>query len=123
MSSCEQHRLLSDTTFLSAFQTGELDPVLFSHEAHLRLAWLYVRIYGLEDAICRITEALFSYVTKVGASDKFDLPLTVTAVKIVNDFVLKSSSKNFFEFIAAYPDLMLNFKGLVERYHQNNLTE
>ena len=36
----EQHYTLTDNEFEKQFQTSSLDPAIFTHEAHLRLAWI-----------------------------------------------------------------------------------
>ena len=33
---------LNDDAFEAAFQNASLDPALFSHKAHLRLAWIHI---------------------------------------------------------------------------------
>ena len=47
----EDHFELADSEFLKQFKNCELDPLVFNHEAHLRLAWLHIHTYGIEKAI------------------------------------------------------------------------
>ena len=77
----ERHFLLSDTEFLTKFEAATLDLALFSHEAHLRLAWLYIKIYGIEKAVDKTCAQLQHFTKVLGAEDKFNTTLTVAAVK------------------------------------------
>ena len=42
----EKHYQLSDEEFEQQFQNCLLSPVLFTHEAHLRLAFIHILKYG-----------------------------------------------------------------------------
>ncbi len=46
----EKHLELTDTEFEKQFYTWQLNPADFSHEAHLRLAWVHVKKYGINEA-------------------------------------------------------------------------
>jgi hypothetical protein len=43
----EKHLDLSDNEFEKQFINCELSPDIFSHEAHLRLAWINIKKMGL----------------------------------------------------------------------------
>ncbi|SEL39488.1 hypothetical protein SAMN04487910_2331 [Aquimarina amphilecti] len=111
------HFDLDDIEFKTSFENGTLDPSLFNHEAHLRLAWIHIKLSGDDIACETITNQILSYVTKLNAIDKFNKTLTIAAVKIVNYYIQKSKSNNFKEFIAEFPGLKNNFKGLVDTHY------
>ena len=121
----ENHFDLSDREFESQFAKGMFDPKLFSHEAHLRLAWIHVTNYGETIAIQNVSDQLKQFVTIVGARDKYNHTLTVAAVKSVHHFVRKSHSITFQDFINEFPRLKYNFKELmaihygVDIYHSS----
>ena len=75
----ENHFDLSDREFESQFAKSMFDPKLFSHEAHLRLAWIHVTKYGEPIAIQNVSDQLKQFVTIVGARDKYNHTLTVAA--------------------------------------------
>lgn len=122
----ENHFDLSDREFESQFAKGMFDPKLFSHEAHLRLAWIHVTNYGETIAIQNVSNQLKQFVTIVGARDKYNHTLTVAAVKSVRHFVRKSKSITFQDFINEFPRLKYNFKELmavhygVDIYHSSD---
>tara|TARA_R110002167_G_scaffold110831_7_gene281906 strand:- start:312 stop:725 length:414 start_codon:yes stop_codon:yes gene_type:complete len=109
----ELHFNLTDIEFINALEEGTLDPALFSHEAHLRLAWIQINNYGVENAIACISHQLSIYVAFLNASDKYNATLTVAAIRTVKHFMDKSKSSNFRDFITEFPRLKYNFKELI----------
>ena len=107
------HFDLSDTEFLQKFMSCDLDPSYFTHEAHLRLAWLNIQKYSLEQAEINIQKQLLNYVAFVGAEDKYNTTLTIAATKAVYHFMQKSTADNFSDFITEFPRLKHNFKELM----------
>lgn len=114
----EKHWVLSDREFENQFKNCELDASVFSHEAHLRIAWIYIQKYGIEKAISKIQEELKSFVAYLGAQDKYNTTLTIAAIKAVYHFILKSQSDNFKNFIVEFPRLKYNFKELMNSHYK-----
>ena len=113
----EKHFELSDSEFEKQFQNNSLTPTLFSHEAHIRLAWIHINKYGVEIANQNICDQIQKFATSHGDSDKFNKTVTVAAVKAVNHFVQKSTSSNFSDFIKEFPRLKYNFKDLLDQHY------
>ncbi len=113
----KSHFELSDTQFEQQFKACKLDPTLFSHEAHLRLAYIHIGKYGHDQAIKNICGQLVAFVTHLGANDKYNTTLTVAAVKAVYHFMLKSKTTEFKRFIAEFPQLKYDFKGLMQSHY------
>ena len=113
----KSHYDLTNAEFELQFDSCKLDSNLFSHEAHLRLAWIHITKYGIEKALINIQSQLTRYVTHVGESTKYNKTVTVAAIKAVHHFILKSKSDNFMDFIAEFPRLQNNFKGLMDRHY------
>ncbi len=111
------HFSLSDSEFLRHFHTGILEPSLFTHEAHLRLTWLYIKNFEIDVATNHLQTDLKKYVHHIGAGEKYNETLSVAAVKAVYHFFLKSEAKTFPDFIEEFPRLKNNFKGpLLQHY-------
>lgn len=111
------HFELSDDLFEEQFQNCSLDPALFNHEAHLRLAWIHISKYGEAKAIENITGQLYTYVVLLGAIDKYNKTLTIAAIKAVNHFTGRSGADNFADFIQQFPRLKFNFKELMGSHY------
>ncbi len=113
----EKHFDLSDSEFEMHFIDHRIDPFDFTHEAHLRFAWINIEKYGVEQAERNIAFQLKRYVTLVGAEDKFNITLTLAGIKAVNHFKEKSKSDNFKDFIIEFPALKHNFRGLIAAHY------
>lgn len=117
----EKHFSLTDPEFLKQFADCTLDPAVFSHEAHLRLAWIHIRESGLKDAITNIRDQLKQYVKKLGAEHKYNETVTVAAVKAVDHFMRRSSSGSFAEFLTEFPRLKYSFKELLAFHYKTDV--
>ena len=112
----EQYQL-TDLEFSNAFKNATLDPKLFNHEAHLRLAWIYIDRDGIEEAITQVCSQITNYATSLGAANKYNETVTIAAVRAVYHFYLKSKSDNFRDFIEEFPRLKNNFKDLLAQHY------
>ena len=113
----QTHFDLNDPQFELAFKNASLDPQLFDHEAHLRLAWIHINNYGVNTAIENVCSQLINYTKNLGAEDKYNETVTVAAVRAVYHFMMKSKSNNFKDFIAEFPRLKNNFKELLGQHY------
>ncbi len=113
----EEHFKLSDSELERQFIACELNPSVFSHEAHLRLAWINIDKYGLEQAVKNIQNHLMNFVSHLGAEDKYHMTVTIAAVQAVNHFMEKSKSNNFNDFITEFPQLKNKFKELLNSHY------
>lgn len=117
----KNHFELSDRELEFQFSNGTLDPELFSHEAHLRVTWIYISKYGITEALKSISFQLLNYVTNLGERNKYNATLTVAAIKIVHHFMLKSKTETFKEFILENHSLKDNFKELLNWHYTTNI--
>jgi hypothetical protein len=117
----EAHFQLTDAEFENQFERGTLDPALFNHEAHLRLAWIHLAKYGEVQAIENINQQLIQFVEIVGAKDKYNRTLTIGAIKAVHHFMKKSKSHTFHDFIKEFPRLKYNFKELIGKHYTTDI--
>lgn len=67
---------MQDIDFLSAFEDCTLPKELFNHRGHLRIAWLYLRQYHLNEAIQKTSEGILRYATSLGVAHIYDEALT-----------------------------------------------
>ena len=113
---------LSDQEFLQQFIELTFDPAAFNHHAHLRLAWIYLRTYGLDGALDKIPAAIKQYAEHHGAHDKFHMTLTQASIHIIQHMMSLGDFSSFDSFIEAFPQLLDNFKSLIgNHYSQQHL--
>jgi hypothetical protein len=111
------HVSLNDETFLNAFASGALDPVQFTHEAHLRLAWLHLRLYDRDAAIRNVTEQIRHYDQRHGKGDKYHCTLTVAAMLLLEGMMKRSAAEDFPSFLGHHPELVHEFGKLILRHY------
>jgi hypothetical protein len=117
----EKHVELSDTEFENQFSTCSLDPGIFSHEAHLRLAWIHIHKYGIDRAVENITSQLKDFVESLGAMEKYNETVTISAIRAVYHFVVRSTTNDFPSFISENPRLKNNFKDLLSSHYKTDI--
>lgn len=108
---------LSDTEFEDQFRQMTLDPALFTHEAHLRLAWIHIEKYGVDEAIENICDQIKKFDATHGDGTKFHVTMTVAAVKVVHHFFQKSRATSFQVFQKEFPRLTSHFKELLDQHY------
>lgn len=119
----KDHFELSDQEFEKQLETGTLNPKIFNHEAHIRLAWIHIHKYGVNQAINNITHQLKRYVASLGASEKYNETVTIAAIKAVNHFMVRSTTQDFLHFISENHRLKNNFKELLNSHYHINIFE
>lgn len=117
----DKHFELTDDQFEKQFESLTLNPVLFSHEAHLRLAWIHITRYGVDQAIENICNQIKAFAAFHGDHDKYNHTVTIVAVRVVYHFMLKSNSDNFKDFILKSARLKTEFRQLIETHYSTNI--
>ena len=108
---------LPDTDFIQQFEDCTLPPAYFDHAGHLRLAWLYLRDYPLEQAVARVTGGIAAYANSQGAADKFRHTLTEAIVRIMAHRQHLQPARSLEDFLAANPDLVEDILGVVGQHY------
>jgi len=68
----QAHFLLSDHEFVDQFENLQLNPSYFTHLAHMRLAWLYIKDFGVERASIVLCDRIKNFDRKFGTGNKFN---------------------------------------------------
>ncbi|MBK8503090.1 MAG: hypothetical protein IPL46_13280 [Saprospiraceae bacterium] len=111
------HSLLPDEVFIAQFEKCELDPKCFTHEAHLRLAYLYLQKFGTEEAIVKLCRGIARFDRVLGSGDKFHMTSTIASVAVLNHFIRKSNALDFHSLTAEYSQLKTEFKRLLNTHY------
>ena len=65
------------------FEAGVIDPSLFDHEAHVYVAWLYLKAFERDEAMGRFDAALRRLTRKIGATEKYNAMITWLFLKLI----------------------------------------
>ncbi|WP_372833148.1 hypothetical protein [Pontibacterium sp.] len=108
--------LLNDAAFISAFEDLSLPPDLFDHKGHMRICWLYLNRYPLDIALQRTCDGIQSYATSLGATDKFNYPLTEAFVHIMSQRIDADATANWPTFLDQNRDLVDDAVDVIRRH-------
>ena len=65
-----------DQLTIARFEAGDIDPELFTHEAHVFVGWQYINAFKRKAAIAHFDAALRRLTVKLGATDKYNAMIT-----------------------------------------------
>lgn len=112
---------LTDNQLLERIEECTLAPSDFTHETLLRLSWILINKYGLNNAIIKNNEIKENYFLKVFKNDKFNVTLTKAYTEILHHFMERSSTNDFEKLLREFPRLRYNFKNLVKTHYGYNI--
>lgn len=113
----EKHYRFSDEVYEQKFKDGKFPPLYFSHEAHLRLAYIHLKKYGLEQSIENMCTQIYEFAIKYGATMKFNATVTYASLQIMYEYMGKGKSDNFQDLMKEFPHLLQDFKGEIQQYY------
>ena len=96
-----------DRSFRLAFEACIVAPSQFNHEAHVRLAYVYLTECDADAAVQKMRDALLKFLEHNSIPrSKFHETLTEAWVLAVRHFMNRSTSNSAAEFIAKNPELL-----------------
>ncbi|WP_420577422.1 hypothetical protein [Ekhidna sp.] len=117
----KDHWQYTDEAFEEIFAGYRLKPSMFSHEAHLRLAYIHIQKYGREQAEMNMCDQIKGFAESLEVYDKFNKTVTIASVKAMDHFMQKAESDNFKDFIKEFPRLLTNFKDILGQHYGFNV--
>ena len=87
-----RHRAsIEDQQFRLAFEAQQIEPAVFDHEAHVRLAYVYLCEDSVEGAAARMKAALLAFLARLGADlSKYHETITRAWIMAVDHFMNQS---------------------------------
>ena len=105
---------MKDEEFLEQFENCTLAKEEFKHRNHLRLAWIYLAKFPLEQARLKITQGIVRYATSLGAAQIYNETLTFFWIYQVYQ-AMDGKTLSFDAFIAEHSYLL--DKNLPSQYY------
>lgn len=113
----QPHNELSDIEFVRQFENLNLNPEWFSHEAHLRLGWVYSYIYNIEKSKEKIRNAIMKFDGKYGDGTKYHETITIFMLRLIYSREKQNISFTFNQFKERNSDLFGRSKELLRMYY------
>ena len=115
------HWKYTDEEYEQVFASYRLKPGMFSHEAHLRLAYIHISKYGPRQAEKNMCDQIKGYAESLGVYDKFNKTVTMASVKTMHHFMENSNTSSFKELIQEFPQLLNDFRGILSQHYGFNV--
>ncbi len=102
----ESHRSLPDNTFQNLFETYQLPKGSVTHEAHLRIAWMYLTQVTYEEALKKIRYFFNNYSQRFGDGTKYHETITVAYMQLIHKQISVSNYYSWEDFLIKNPELL-----------------
>jgi hypothetical protein len=101
---------------VEAFESGEIDPGAFDHEAHVYVAWLYLEQFPLPEALEKFNAALRRLTVRLGVPGKYHATVTWFFLLLIAERRSADPGADWFRFRRLNADLFED-GGLLEHYY------
>lgn len=109
---------MSDEEFLAAFERCSFQRHEWTHEAHIRMAWLYLSRLPFPLALQRVREGILRLNASHGSSGYHET-ITVAFCVLLSDRI--TAGEGYKEFCTANPDLLDKLRALERHYAPGTL--
>lgn len=89
---------MTDDAFISAFETCQLKKEDFSHEGHVRMAYLYLKNNAFADASTKIHEGIQRFARHHGLGSLYDEKITSDQVQQIYEAMAKNAAAEWESF-------------------------
>lgn len=103
------------TPSIEQFESADIEPGGFDHEAHVYVAWRYLQVYEQLEAISRYRAGLKQLVAKFGAEDKYHETITWFFMLSIAERMNGATAGNWESFKTACPELFQKNPGWIGR--------
>ena len=108
---------LSDAELLRQFEDTSLPTSFFSHQQHVRVAWLFVRRHGMPGAMTSFSDALRRFANAKGAHNLFHVTITWAYLLIIHERQETCRAMTWDSFAADNADLLAWKPSLLDRFY------
>jgi hypothetical protein len=112
---------MTDDEFIAAFERAEITRAQWTHEAHVRMAWIYCRREAtLEEAIARMRAGIPRLNAALGTAPHLyhDTVTRAFGALVHHRAAAPGAPRTWAEFHAAHPDLFDRAAPILHRYYR-----
>jgi len=104
---------------IEQFEAGEIEAERFDHEAHVFMAWQFLREFEPAIAISRYDAALRRLTAKLGVPEKYHATITWLFLLLINERAQDDESWALFR--SRNDDLVRDSRSTLQRYYSDEL--
>lgn len=93
----------------------------FHHQQHVQVAWMFVRRYGMPQALAEFTAALKRFAAAKGAHGLYHQTITWAFLLLIAERQARQPADGWEAFAAANPDLLSWKPSILERYYSREV--
>jgi hypothetical protein len=111
---------MSNEELILRFETDTLPEHSFHHADHVRLAFAYLSLYPVLQALDRFCCALKRFAAARGKSQLYNETITHAYFFLIRERMARSASADWDEFASRNPDLLTWKNGILTRYYNQD---
>jgi hypothetical protein len=102
-----RNHFVTNEEFLRAFEECRIPKAFWTHEAHVRMAWLYLRLKPLEEVIPLVRERIHRYNASLGNTSGYHETVTLAYLALIDHRLDRGTDEQTFRgFAGRHPDLL-----------------
>jgi hypothetical protein len=109
---------LTDDELLAGLIDTTLPTELFHHRQHVRAAWLFVRRYGMPDALSEFSDALRRFADAKGATTLYHATVTWAYLLLIHERQQRNPTMHWTTFAAENADLLVWKPSILDLYYR-----
>ncbi|MBS1788151.1 MAG: hypothetical protein JST85_10535 [Acidobacteria bacterium] len=110
---------MTNEELIERFENLTLQPELFHHREHVRLAWVYLDKYPTLTALSRFCEGLKRFAASVGKPDRYHETITWAYLLLIRERMANpKEAKSWETFAEANGDLLTWDPNILKKYYR-----
>jgi hypothetical protein len=109
---------MTDAEFQRSFEDCTLPNSAFHHRDHVRLGWLYLRLYPALEALARFTEGLKRFAAASGRPGLYHETITWAYLLLIHERMARAAAETWEEFAERNPDLLAWNPSVLDLYYE-----
>ena len=109
---------MSDEEFFERFEGGALDARIFSHSAHVKMAWIYLGKYDLPEALHNFSRALKNFAKVNNAPALYHETITFAYLSLIHERIQRDGGRTWVEFALTNPDIFDWKESILKKYYR-----
>jgi hypothetical protein len=106
---------------LERFVDTSLPAEEFHHAQHVQVAWMFVRQYGMPQALGEFTTAIKRFAAAKGANGLYHETITWAFLLLIAERQARTPAETWEGFAAANPDLLCWKPSVLEKYYSSDV--
>ena len=110
---------MTNEELIERFENLTLQPELFHHREHVRLAWIYLNQYPALTALAKFGEGLKRFAASVGKPDRYHETITWAYLLLIHERMARYATSDSWEAFAEANGDLLNWESnILKRYYR-----